>query len=142
VTGSQHLRTALGALVVVALPVVGGACGDDDGDESARACDARTDLSSSIEALGEVDVAADGTDAIRSAFDDVVASVDELAEATGDRLEDEVDAVRSEVDDVQAAVGAIGEQSAAASAELLGAEVGELTEAATALVDEASSTCD
>lgn len=140
-TGTQHLRTALGALVVVALPVVGGACGDDD-DESARACDARTDLSSSIEALGEVDVAADGTDAVRSAFDDVVASVDELAEATGDRLEDEVDAVRSEVDDVQAAVGAIGEQSAAASAELLGAEVGELTEAATTLVDEASSTCD
>jgi hypothetical protein len=131
-----------GAIVLAALPLVAGACSDDDdGDESARACDARTELSSSVEALGEVDVAADGTDGLRRAFDDVVAAVDELAEATGDRLEDETDAVRAEVDDVQTAVGGIGDQSAAASVELVGAEVGELTESASALVDEASSTC-
>lgn len=130
-----------GAIVLAVLPLVAGACGDDDDDESARACDARTDLSSSVEALGEVEVAADGTDALRRAFDDVVAAVDELADATGDRLEDEIDAVRAEVDDVRTAVGGIGDQSAAASVELVGAEVGELTESASALVDEASSTC-
>jgi len=126
---------------MAALLLVAGACSDDGGDESARACDARDDLSSSVEALGDVDVVADGTDEVGTAFDDVVAAVDELADASGDRLEDEVDAVQAEVDDVRAAVGSIGDQSAAAAAELVGAEVGELVDSTSVLVEEASATC-
>ena len=117
------------------------ACSDDDGDDSARACDARTDLSSSVEALGEVDVVAEGTDELRTAFDDVVAAVDELAAATGDRLEDEVDAVQAEVDDVRTAVSSFGDQSAAGAVELVAAEVGELVDSTSVLVEEASATC-
>ena len=131
---------ARAALAAAALLLAAGACSDDD-DESARVCDARDELSTSVEALGDVAVVSDGTDELRTAFDDVLTAVDELADATGDRLGDEVEAERAEIDDVQTAVGSIGDQSAAAAVELVGDEVGELTESATALVDEASSTC-
>jgi phage host-nuclease inhibitor protein Gam len=125
------------------LVFVAGACSDDDGDgdEAARACDARDDLSSSVQALGDVDVVADGTDQLRTAFDDVVAAVDEVADASGDRLEDEVDAVQAEVDDVRTAVSSIGDQSAASAAELVTTELGELADSTSVLVEEASATC-
>ena len=135
------VRAVLAAAAVLVL--VAGACSDDDGDgdETARACDARDDLSTSVQALGDVDVVAGGTDELRTAFDDVVAAVDELAEASGDRLEDEVDAVQAEVDDVRTAVGSIGDQSAASAAEVVGAEMGELVDSTSVLVEEASATC-
>jgi phage host-nuclease inhibitor protein Gam len=137
------IRAVLAAAVVLLL--VAGACSDDDdgdGDEAARACDARDDLSASVQALGDVDVVAEGTDELRTAFDEVVTAVDEVAAASGDRLEDEVDAVQAEVDDVRTAVGSIGDQSAASAAELVGAEVGELVDSTSVLVEEASTTCD
>jgi len=49
--------------------------------------------------------------------------------------------VQGEIDDVRTAVGSIGQQSAAGAAELVRAEVGELADATSALVEEAAATC-
>ena len=141
--GARVRRRLFGtSLVIVALPLVAGACSDDDGgDETARVCDARDDLSSSVDALKDVDAVAGGTEAVRSAFGEVLVAIDELADASGDRLGDEVEAVRSDVDDLQTAVGSIGDQSAAGAAELVRDEVEDLADSTNVLVAEATATC-
>jgi hypothetical protein len=137
-----HRRLFGAACVVVALPLVAGACSDDDGgNETARVCDARNELASKVDDLEDVDVVANGTEAARNALDGVLAAVEELADASGDHLSDEVDAVRHDVDDVQAAVGSIGDQSAAGAAELIRDSVKNLADSTTVLVEEATATC-
>ena len=127
------------AAALLLLVAVG--CGDDDDDSSAL-CTDRDQLSASVQALGDVDVTADGTDALRTAVDDVVDDVDQLAEDAGDELGDEVDAVRDAISDVGTTLGSIGDQSVSSVLESLQSELTELSDAAQTLVDEAGQDCD
>jgi len=131
-------RGAAVAAALVLLVAVG--CGDDD-DDSSAVCEDRDQLSASVQALGDVDVTADGVDALRTAVDDVVDDVDQLAEDAGDELSDEIDAVRDAISDVGTVLGTIGDQSVAGVIESLQAELTELSDAAQALVDEAGQAC-
>jgi hypothetical protein len=54
------------ALVVPVLLLVA-ACGEDDDGQTATVCDARDDLDSSLGALSEIDLTAEGTDPVEAA---------------------------------------------------------------------------
>jgi hypothetical protein len=129
------------AIVAAALLLGAAGCGDDDDDDTAARCDARDQLSSSVQDLEDVDVVDDGTDALRTAFDAVVDDVGQLADAVGDDLQDDVDAVEGEIDDIRTTIGSIGDQSVAGVAETLRDELGELSDATSTLVDEAGQDC-
>lgn len=108
-------RAAILALVATTALVLG-ACGDDsdgDGDEGASGeagvCEARADLTESFAALGDIDVVADGTDALRDAIDQIGDDLAELREAAGDQASDEIDAVEAANDELSTAVGDLGD---------------------------------
>lgn len=63
---SRAWRHRVAPVVPVLLLVA--ACGEDDDDgQTATVCDARDDLDSSLGALAEIDLTAEGTDAVEAA---------------------------------------------------------------------------
>ena len=133
--GSITRRHPVALLIPLVLLVAG--CGDDDGESSATVCDARADLESSLDALGEVDVTAEGTGAVEAAVDDVGDDVEAVGDAAQDAVDDEVDDVQAAFDEVEAAVTTFGEQETTSAAVAsvsravtdLAVDTGALTEA-------------
>lgn len=123
--------------ILLALSVVGVACGDDD---ASPVCDARDDLEASVEQLREVDVVDDGLDALRDAIAAVSDDLSTLrAEAASD-LEPEIDAVRSALDDLRSAVESGGSPAEVAQSTVAGFD--ELSTSWNELTDAAQSVCD
>jgi hypothetical protein len=52
---------------VVPVLLLVAACGEDDDGQTATVCDARDDLDSSLGALSEIDLTAEGTDPVEAA---------------------------------------------------------------------------
>jgi hypothetical protein len=142
---------AIAPLLVVGLALA--ACGDDDDDGAQAAassdsggtdvCAARDELAASLDALDELAVVEDGTNAL----DDALAAVDEALEALGGAvrqdLSDEVDGVQAAFDDLQTAVAGLDEQPSAGDAVAsVSAAVTDLAEAAGVLGDELVRDCD
>ncbi|HEX6424528.1 MAG TPA: hypothetical protein VFZ79_13680 [Acidimicrobiales bacterium] len=118
------------------------ACGDDD-ESSATVCDARADLESSLAALGEIDVPAEGTDAVEAAVDDVGDDVEAVADAAQEEVDDEVDDVQAAVDELEAAVTSFGEQeTTGAAVAAVSRAVTDLAVATGALTEALSQECD
>ena len=133
-------------LVLVALlgPLLlfSAACGDDD-DEGATVCDAREDLDSSVNALAEVDVADEGTDALDAAVDDVGDDIEAVADAAQEDAEDEVDDVQAALGELETAVADFGEQdSTSAAVAAVSSAVTDLAQASGALAEALSQECD
>ena len=131
------------ALLTAALVIGAGACSDDDdeAEEGTSLCDARDDLQASVDAAADVDVVADGTDALRTALSEVRTSFDAVVEAAGDEHGPEIDAVRSAVDDLDSAVEAAGDEPAADTGAALSAAATAVGSAMTALSDSLDPDC-
>jgi hypothetical protein len=121
--------------VLAPLLVLPGACGEDDdnrgnstadetseettddtADDTAAVCEARDELDASLNALGDVDVSADGANALEAALSDVRDDVEALADATHEEEGDEIDDVETAVDELERAVGEFGEQGSTTGA--------------------------
>jgi hypothetical protein len=134
---SRHAHRFAAIAGTLALSLVA-ACSDDQ----ASLCDARDDLRSSVEDLRDVDVAADGTDALTDALADVDEALDRVAdEAEADR-ENEVNAVRAAFDQLSTTVTAIAEEPSPESVGAVGDALEDLAASVSSLVDEISSGCD
>lgn len=131
------------ALVVPVLLLVA-ACGEDDDDgQTATVCDARDDLDSSLGALAEIDLTAEGTDAVEAAVDDVGDDVEEVVDAEQDAVDDEVADVQSAFDELETAVTAFGEQETTSDAVAsVSSAVTDLARATGALAEALSEECD
>jgi hypothetical protein len=70
-------------------------------DATADLCAARDDLEQSVQALGDVDVVAGGTDAVEAALGDVREDLAALRGASGSDLQDEVSSLESAIEDLQ-----------------------------------------
>jgi methyl-accepting chemotaxis protein len=123
---------------VLALVLVAGACGDDDGDVDDATCDNVDDVREAFTDLEEVDVSEGELDELRSAVGDLVDEVDALVEGAQGELDDEIDAVASSVDELVSAVGEVDDDAALGdvaadirtSVRGVGASVEDLREAA------------
>lgn len=137
--GSTTRRHPVALLVPLLLLV---ACGDDD-ESSTAVCDARADLESSLGALGEIDVSAEGTDAVEAAVDDVGDDVEAVADAAQDEVDDEVDDVRAAFDELEAAVTSFGErETPSAAVASVSRAVTDLAVATGALAEALAQECD
>src|SRR4029453_18406241 len=86
---SRGTRTRPAVLLAVMLLLATGACSDDDDTAADPGYDACADwarLQDSVAALGDVDVVAEGTNALQVALDDVADAVDQLRASAGGQI--------------------------------------------------------
>lgn len=92
-------------LVAVSLPLllVLTACSSKTDDEAAL-CDNIDSLDASIQALKDVNVIQDGTDALKSSVEDLKDRLKAVADSATDVLRPDVDAIGSALDSIQASI--------------------------------------
>mgnify|MGYP001827804755 CR=1 FL=1 len=83
-------------------------CGDDDKSAQERYCEAGESLASSLGALTNLDLIAQGTDGLEEAAEEVQDDVDELRDAASDAAADDVAALEQSVDELENAISALG----------------------------------
>lgn len=107
--------------LMASLLVLATACGDDDdadltGDEASALCDAKDELDSSVNALGDLDVSAEGTNAVDAAVDDVRNDIEAVRDAAQGEVDDEAEDVETAFDELEAAVATFGDQESTGAA--------------------------
>ena len=132
------MRVAARTLLVLVLVIAFGAaaCGDDSGSDGGSSlsdeevfCQSGDQLQADVEALGDIDVVAGGTDAIDDAFSTLRADADALVASGQDLATDEINALERAVDQLGAALDTL---SGEVTTENAGEVVAGVTEVATA----------
>jgi len=100
------MQLAVGAGLGIALLA---GCGSDD-DESAqdKYCEAGQSLESSVAALGNLDLVAEGTDGLESALGAAEDDVNELRDTASDAAADDVSALQESLDNLESAISDLG----------------------------------
>lgn len=129
-----------GAAVAVAVMLLTAGCGDDDSPEAAF-CDAAENLDSDVEALGEVDVAAEGTDALRSALGDIQSDLTELRTTGSEVFSEELTALDSALSGLEEALEAVSGDPTADDVTAIVAGVQETSQATQAALTKVEDTC-
>ena len=109
-------------------------CGNDD-DKSAqdKYCEAGQSLESSVLALGNVDLIAEGTDALEPALGAVVDDVKELRDTASDAATDDVNALQESLDNLGSAISGLGDEVTAENVSTLATEVQNVSTSAQAV---------
>ncbi|MPY92487.1 MAG: hypothetical protein GEV08_05280 [Acidimicrobiia bacterium] len=129
-------RRALALTCVLVAGAGLGACGDDGPSAQERACEARTELRTSIDDAGD-DVNAANLGEARDSLDDVGEDIDELTGAMGDLAEGQAEEVQPLVDDLRATVDRL---RATDELESVGEGLADARETVGALVDQLGAT--
>ena len=119
-------------LVLAGAVALGAAACSDDDDKSAqeRYCEAGVSLESSVNALSNVDVIAEGANGVETAVDAVEDDVNELRDSATDAAADEVDALNDALGDLGDALGAAGDDLTSDNATAVVDAIGALQTAA------------
>jgi hypothetical protein len=130
-------RLVTRALVLVVLALLVAACGDDssssdDTTPEEAFCASGEQFESDVAALTDMDIVADGTDAVSSAFDTLRDDTDALV-ATGQ------DIVSDDINDIEAAVDQLGAALDELSGDLTAANASEVLDAVTNISTAAQS---
>jgi hypothetical protein len=105
------------------------------GAASGDACADREQLRSSVTALSEVQVVADGTDELRAAVDAVESDLEQVRASAGSTVEPQVQAIRDAIAATEAGLANLGEGGAAEVATALTALSTATTDLMTTLED-------
>jgi hypothetical protein len=115
---------ALAGALAILLPL--SACGDDDGDQAASStttaestttsprdalCGAIDEIEQDIRALGDIDVLAEGTDAVEARLTSIREDLTEIEDLAPDTAPDEAEAFDSALASLDDAIAAIGDGS-------------------------------
>ena len=92
--------TSVSASLALSAPFFAIACGDSGSD----VCSAGDDVQESVEALLEINVIEEGTNAVEAAFEEFEADIEALADEAAEEFDDEINAVRSAADGVSSAI--------------------------------------
>jgi hypothetical protein len=140
-------RCVVGVVIVVAGVGLCG-CSSDTGTEPTAAassskalCADAEALRGSLAALGDVQVAKEGTDALQAAWTTVRDDWAQLADDARTRYADEVDHVQASADVVKPAVDTVMKNPSAQALGNVTSAVGVFVQDAGTLVDEVGSTC-
>jgi hypothetical protein len=104
-------------------------------------CQTADELRSSLAAVKDVDVVAQGTDGLKQAFAAVRSDLQQLRQDSAGQFSEQIDAVQADADAVQAAVDAAQSDPSAQTLGTVASSVGALVTGGTALVDAVGSTC-
>jgi predicted nucleic acid-binding Zn-ribbon protein len=111
-----------GSLLLAAL-LLAVACGDDDtttngGDGTTAAttaaadvCDQKDALEAAVDDLANLDVLAEGTNALDASVENVKTELDDLKTAVGDEVADEVEAMETAVEDAEDTLSGISDDA-------------------------------
>jgi hypothetical protein len=108
---------------------------------AADVCESADDLRASLTALGDVQVAQEGTDAVQEAWTTVQDDWAQLAKVAGDEYADQVDRVEADGGAVQSALETTQADPSAEALREVAAAVRVFLQDAGALADEVKSTC-
>ena len=135
-------RTLMAALAslgfVVAAPLWG--CGSSSSSKPSY-CAQQEELKQSVKALGEVNVAQGGTNAVKAALSKVESSAKGLVEATKSEFPTQTQALSSSISELSKSVGALSSSSSAATIAAIPAQVVAVGSAASGLASATSSKC-
>jgi hypothetical protein len=119
---TRHRALACALAILLALT----ACGDDDGDQAASStttaestttsagdalCDAIDEVEQDIRALGDIDVLAEGTDAVEARLSSIREGLTEIEELAPDTAPDEAEAFDDALASLDDAIAAVGDGS-------------------------------
>lgn len=133
-------RTLVGA--TLGLIILLAACGDDEASPDDAFCDAGDTLEQSIAALGEMDVAAEGTNALGDALAEIESDVGALLEAGAEVAEAELEALDDALNTLESSVDQISESVGADEVTALVSGVGDALVAADAVIVKLDETCE
>ena len=103
-TTTAGVTTTIAAPATTASAATGTTVAGSSAAPSSDVCADRNELASSVEALQDVDVAAEGTNGVEAAIADVKDDLDALRTSAGAELQPQVEAVQDAVDTLETAV--------------------------------------
>jgi hypothetical protein len=117
---SRRTKARLACVPALVLAVGLGACSDDDSSDGSSAdaanaeqlCDDWAQTRTAVTALADVEVVADGTEALSTAVDGVTETLRPLRESAGESVGDEVDALGQSVADLATEVSGLADAPA------------------------------
>ncbi len=127
---------------VLTMGLVAG-CGDDDEEASSEEafCAAGDSLGSNVDGLGDIDIAAEGTNALDAQFDAITSDLEDLRSSGSDVAADEIAALEAAVDQLEADLDALGDEVTAEGASAVGDSVNSVVTAARTVQDRLDATC-
>ena len=129
-------------LLIVGLAVA--ACGDDSGDDVSSEeafCQSGEQLESDVASLTDMDVVAEGTDAVSDAYSTIRDDTDALVAAGQDFAADDINAVEQAVDELGSAVDDLSGDLTADNASAVATAVSDIGTAAEGLQTTLTETC-
>ena len=135
----QRRLTGAAAATVVGLTLLVTGCGDDDPDQAF--CDAVASLDSDVEAISDLDVAAEGTDALRTALGDVEADLAEVRATGAEVAPEELSALDSALSDLQGALSDVSDDATADEVSAIATALQQTAQAAERTVTTFQETC-
>jgi hypothetical protein len=129
----------LSVTFLVALAVAGAGCG---GDDEASFCSDLSDLEQSVQELGDVDVVAGGTNALKSALSDVETNATATVDAAKSDFPDETSAITDSIAALKASAGKLSSSPSAAQAATAASDAAAVVTAVNEFADATSSECE
>jgi hypothetical protein len=139
--GARQARTRL-VLAPVALAVLvlaGAGCG---GDDEPAYCSSLNDLEESVRSLGDVDVVAGGTNAVRNALSEVETSANSTVDAAKSDFPDETSAISESISNLKASAQQLADSPTAAEAGDVAVDVSAVVTSVDNFADATSGECD
>jgi outer membrane murein-binding lipoprotein Lpp len=153
-TTRQHRRSrsvrlvVMVAAVVLTVGLVAG-CGDDEDEDSAPTegtseeafCAAGDSLESNVDGLGDIDIIAEGTNALDAQFDAIKSDLEDLRTSGSEVAANETATLEDAVDQLETDLDALGEDMTAEGARAVRDSANDVVTAARAVHDNLEATC-
>ncbi len=132
------LTIALGAMLSVTFLA---ACGDDDASPEEAFCDAGDSLETNVQALGDLDVVAEGTDALDEQLGAIESDLTDMKEAGSEVAGEQIANVETAVADLESSLDELGGELTVDNAASTIDAVSRIVTSAQAVYTELDSTC-
>jgi hypothetical protein len=135
--GGRRLAAVAGAALTLGL--VAGCAGAPSPEESY--CGAGEDLRADVAALGDINIIAQGTDALDEALTEIRSDLDALKESGSTVAAEEIATLETAVADLGTSFETLGSSISVSAARDVGAAVKDVVDSAGALLDVLATTC-
>lgn len=135
----KFLTVGLGAALAVSFLA---GCGDDDDETPEEAfCNAGDSLETDVQALANMDLVAEGTDALEEQFSAIESDLTALKDAGSEVASEQIGALETAVDNLETAINGLGEEITTENASAAVTAISEIGTSAQAVYTELDATC-
>ncbi len=134
----SFLAIALGAMLSVSFLA---ACGDDDATPEEAFCDAGASLESDVQALGDLDIVAEGTDALEEQLGAIESDLTAMQDAGSEVASEQIADTQTAIADLESSLESLGGELTVDNAASAIDAVSRIVTSAQAVRTELDSTC-